>query len=304
MLRIGKSFLFLIFLSCILAACTNNIGVAETSITSLPTLRVTSTPELPPTRTPEPTPTQTQTVEPSPTVNQCLVEGGEVTRTLFQSTLMKDAYEVSIYLPPCYGSYPDMQYPVLYLLHGQNQDDTFWLSLGVKELADAKIAEGALPFLMVMPREVLNFKPIPETKFPDSIINELIPWVAEHYTVCTTRDCRAVGGISRGGGWAIRLAMRNFDTFGAVGAHSMGLMAGDWWSAQRNLETHTPQEYPRIWIDQGEEDGLIVDTEFFVRILKSHGIPYEYHVNPGNHDKKYWQTHVEEYLDWYIQGWE
>lgn len=300
MVRTARALILLVLFVSFLTSCLPVITAAETSNPGAPLPQELDTPVPPEQTTPEPA--ITQAPQPTPT-DGCLYAGGEVTRTYFRSGLMEYPYEVSIYLPPCYGSFTDVRYPVLYLIHGQNQDDTFWLSLGVKELADRRIANGAPPFLMVMPREIKNFDPVTETKFPDSIIQELIPWVEEKYMVCTTRDCRAVGGISRGGGWAIRLAMRNFDTFGSVGAHSMGLMEGDWWQAQKHLETRTPEEYPRIWIDQGEEDGLIVDTEFFVRILKSHGIPYEYHVNRGNHDVKYWKAHVDEYLDWYIQGW-
>jgi len=177
----------------------------------------------------------------------------------------------------------------------QNMDDTFWLTLGAAEIADKLIAGGAAPFLMVMPFETDNFDLPTESKFGDLVLTELMPWVEMNYSVCTDRACRAIGGVSRGGGWAMRLAMRNFDVFGAVGGHSMGPMAGDWWQAQKHLETRTPGEYPRIYIDRGEDDYLFKDIDSFEKVLASNSIPHEYHVFPGSHNVKYWQEHVAEY---------
>lgn len=252
----------------------------------------------------EPVPTYTLPATSTPKADDCLAKPGEVARVNFQSTVLNDAYTVSIYTPPCYDPDAGRKYPVLYLLHGQNMDDTFWLSLGAAEIADGMIASGGAPFLMVMPFEVKNFDLPTESKFGESVINELIPWIEDHYSVCAERDCRAIGGISRGGGWAIRLAMRNFDTFGAVGGHSPGPMAGDWWQAQKHLETHTPDEYPRIYIDRGEDDYLAADIDSFEKVLASNAIPHEFHINPGKHNDEYWQTHIAEYLRWYAQGWE
>jgi enterochelin esterase-like enzyme len=249
-------------------------------------------------QTPEPIPTST------PKIDDCRTRPGDVVRIIFRSDVLNDPYTVSIYTPPCYDETAEVKYPVLYLLHGQNMDDSFWLSLGAAEIVDEMISNGSAPFLMVMPFEEKNFDPPTESKFGESIINELIPWVEDHYSVCTERDCRAIGGISRGGGWAMRLAMRNFDTFGAVGGHSLGPMAGDWWQAQKHLETHTPDEYPCIYIDRGEDDFLATDIDSFEKVLASNGIPHEYYINPGKHTVEYWQAHVAEYLQWYAEGWE
>jgi len=102
----------------------------------------------------------------------------------------------------------------------------------------------------------------------------------------------------------MRLAARNFDTFGAVGAHSMGLMQGDAWQIQKHLETRSLEEYPRIYLDRGEDDFLYEGIDYFEEILRENHIPHEFHINPGKHDQAYWQAHVGEYLRWYAAGWE
>jgi enterochelin esterase-like enzyme len=248
--------------------------------------------------------TSTPALNPAPTEPPCdRSRGGQVSRESLDSELLGFAYEVSVYTPPCYGE-EGIAYPVLYLLHGQGMDDTYWLNLGAAEIADGLIADGAAPFLMVMPREVNDYDLVTDDGFGASVVSELLPWVEANYDVCTERECRAIGGISRGGGWATRLVARNFDTFGALGAHSMGLMAGDWWQIQKHLETRSIDEYPRIWVDRGENDYLYQDIDFFVSVLVDNEIPHEFHIWPGAHNGEYWKAHAADYLAWYAEGWE
>lgn len=295
-MRIGM-FLLLIGAAVILSACAsaqNRPAVMTSTVTVQATTLVT---KAAPTRTP--TSTSTATARPCDRTR-----GGTVTRHEMKSSLLPHPYTVSVYTPPCYGEEEGAAYPVLYLLHGQNMDDTFWLSLGAADIVDEMIARGGPSFLMVMPYEVENFDPPSESKFYDAILTELLPWVEENYDVCTSRECRAIGGVSRGGGWAMRLAARNFDTFGAVGAHSMGLMAGDAWQIQKHLDTRTRGEYPRIYLDRGEDDFLYEGIDYFVEILVENDIPHEFHIFPGRHEEAYWKAHVADYLEWYAAGWQ
>jgi len=265
---------------------------------STPTAQATLTPTLTAIATAVPTAT------PTPTEVPCdRSAGGRVSREKLDSAILGYSYEVSVYTPPCYDK-EGIAYPVLYLLHGQGMDDTYWLGLGAAELVDKMIADGATPFLMVMPREVDDYAPITDNGFGASVLTELLPWVEAHYDVCPRRECRAIGGISRGGGWATRLVARNFDTFGALGAHSMGLLSNDAWQMKNNLENHTVDEFPRIWVDRGVDDFLYEGIDYFVETLVEEGIPHELHIWPGVHNGEYWQAHVAEYLAWYAAGWE
>jgi enterochelin esterase-like enzyme len=229
---------------------------------------------------------------------------GHIERVAVPSALLEGTLWVSVYTPPCCSEQPEAPYPVLYLLHGQGQDDSLWPGLGIQAIVDEAIVAGQQPFLIVMPFEERNFDAVGDSKFPAAVMQELLPWVEANYPTCTERACRAIGGISRGGGWAVNIALRNFDTFGAVGAHSMGLMPGDWWYVSHLLETHTAAEFPRIYMDRGENDFLAEDIDLFESALTDGGIAHEFHIWPGQHELAYWQAHVAEYLHWYMQGWQ
>jgi enterochelin esterase-like enzyme len=248
----------------------------------------------------------TATITPMPTAipteSVCQETSGKVERVQMTSEVLASPLWVSVYTPPCYSDQPEEAYPVLYLLHGQNMDDAYWQTLGAPQIADEAILAGERPFLMVIPYEERNFDPPRDSTFDEALIDELIPWVDANYATCTERDCRAIGGISRGGGWAVHVALRNFELFGAVGAHSAGMM-GDGWRIAQLLDTHKPNEFPRYFIDRGEDDFLAEYIDQFEAVLTASGIAHEFVISPGAHDGNYWLAHVQEYMRWYMAGW-
>lgn len=274
---------------------TSYTATFATNNAEIPTTLVTST------LIETPTSTATPTITPTPTIPPCTESTGTIQREQVSSIALDGFLPVSIYLPPCYD--PAGNYPVLYLLHGQAQTDQFWIDLGVQTIVDKAIRNGATPFIMVFPYEERNFDDNATSKFPDAIINDVIPWVDANFATCTDRICRSIGGISRGGGWAIKLSMRNFDLFSTLGAHSFGLMYGDANWVQKNLQNHTIEEFPRIYLDRGDKDSLANDIDFFVSVLQSNGIRPEFHIYPGDHTKSYWNDHVQEYMDFYMASW-
>ncbi len=278
----------LLALAALAAACIPFVPAATTA----PTADATAAPAVPPTPLPTATPAG------------CTETSGSIERVAVPSALLEGTLWVSVYTPPCYSAQPETPYPVLYLLHGQGQDDSLWPNMGLQAIVDEAIVAGQAPFLIVMPFEERNFDAVGDSKFPAAVMEELLPWVEANYPVCTERACRAIGGISRGGGWAVHIALRNFETFGTVGAHSMGLMPGDWWYVGHLLETHTASEFPRIYMDRGENDYLAEDIDLFESALTNGGIAHEFHLWPGQHELAYWQAHIADYLHWYMQGWQ
>lgn len=265
------------------------------------TVTFTSEPSVTQTITPTITPISTPTITPTPTSTTCLEDGGTVQRLLVPSTALPDGLPISIYLPPCYD--PSGSYPVLYLLHGQVMTDDYWIDLGAVSIADAAIRNGQTPFMMVFPFEERNLDDNSTSMFPDAMVNDLIPWVDANFATCAEKICRAIGGISRGGGWAIKLSMRNLDLFGSMGAHSFGLMIGDAGWVQKQLVTRTVEDFPRIYMDRGEKDFLAEDIDYFVKVLEANGIRHEFHIYPGDHTKSYWQDHLQEYMNFYMAAW-
>lgn len=260
-------------------------------LTAVPSTSAATETPLPATATPVPTPTPS-----------CTATRGTTEQLVIPSPTLGEKLTFTLYLPPCYSDQRSRGYPVIYLFHGQNQDDTLWPSLGAVDMADLLIDQGSTPFLMVFPYEVHNWDPVSESKFGDAIIDDLIPYIESHYHVCTERACREIGGVSRGGGWAMHLALTYFEMFHAVGGHSMGWFAGDLYRVENLLTTYSPADFPLIYLDRGDQDYLRDSIDLYEQNLTSCAIQHEYIISPGQHSTTYWSSQIQKYMQWYADG--
>ena len=232
----------------------------------------------------------------------CAETTGSLSQSRIESDTLGEKFTFTIYLPPCYRADKAGGYPIIYLFHGQNMDDTYWPSLGIGDLADQEIQGGATPFIMVFPYEVHNWDPVSGSKFGEAFMDDLVPYIESHYAVCTERSCQAIGGLSRGGGWAMHIGLTNFEKFGAIGGHSLGYFSGDLYRVENLLTKYSVDEFPRIYIDRGDQDYLRSSIDEYEKNLTYTGVAHEYHVSPGKHEMAYWQSQVKNYLEWYIEG--
>jgi enterochelin esterase-like enzyme len=213
--------------------------------------------------------------------------------------------EFRVYTPPCYAELADQRYPVLYLIHGQSFNDDQWDRLGIDETADRLITAGVIaPLIIVMPRD-RNWSQPTEDAFGQAIAEVLLPWVDEAYRTIPERDYRAVGGLSRGAGWALHLGFSRWESFGAIGMHSLPVFWTDLPYIRTWLDAIPPEAFPRIYIDAPEKDRpqIAKSTAWFEELLTEQSIPHEWHLFTGYHDEAYWGAHVEDYLRWYTQEW-
>lgn len=249
-------------------------------------------------------PSMTPKPKVKPTSMSCETSG-EVKRFQLDSQLMNGDLYVSVYFPPCYNADLKGGYPVLYLLHGQMFDDNMWLDLGAGKIADEFINAGkAQPFLMVFPYEEFYYRGAENNTFPLVVMDEIIPFVEKQFNICTTRDCRALGGISRGASWAMRLGLEHWDMFASIGAHSLPTFREDVGNLPYWLEDIPDESVSRIYMDTGRFDPEVKLAYSFEQVLNEKGILHEWHLNEGRHDTDYWTAHMREYLLWYVSGWE
>jgi S-formylglutathione hydrolase FrmB len=229
---------------------------------------------------------------------------GKISRMQIASTKLNANLIFDVYFPPCYRNGSQVDYPALYLLHGQTFDQTQWQRLGVQKYADQLIQVGpTIPFLIIMPYEQYYYRPVQGNTFPQAVLEELIPWVEANLHARPQKNGRAIGGISRGASWAMRLAIQNPAVFGSVGGHSLPTFNGDLEQLPNWLGNTLMDQLPRIYIDIGSSDPEVESAIQFEQALNKQGIPNEWHLNIGRHNEAYWGQHIEEYLNWYTRGW-
>ncbi len=212
-------------------------------------------------------------------------------------------------------------YATFYLLHGLSDDYTMWLR---RTRIEWYVRD--LPLMVVMPDGYRGFYTDNETgpAYARYMAEELVDFVERNFPARRSPTARCIGGLSMGGYGALRLGLGYPGTFASVNSHSGALMHGR--TADR-CETTDVAEFrrifgarpkgtshdltylaqkakragklPKIRIDCGTEDFLLEDNRQFHAILKQMKVPHEYAEYPGTHIWDYWDTHIQEALEFH-----
>lgn len=280
----------LVFLM-VLCACAPLTEPTHT-VTSLPPA---PSPSRPPTLIPSPLPTGTITPLP------CLRQPGRLEAGALDTTNPPQRFLV--YLPPCYDQKTDQRYPVLYLLHGQTYTEDQWIRLGAVDVMDRLILSGeSIPFIIVFPDDrYWNLPPGPG--FGQRLVEDIVPYIDLTYRTLPDRDHRAIGGMSRGAGWALELGLKRWDLFGTIGLHSLAVLQGDTSEIRPWLAAIPPASRPRVFMDIGDNDQELEMAEAVEAQFTTYALDHEWHLYSGAHTELYWSAHIEEYMRWYAKGW-
>jgi enterochelin esterase-like enzyme len=227
----------------------------------------------------------------------CRERAGQVLHVAVDSAIYRSAIAINVYVPPCYTPVSD-RLPVIYLLHGGNADETQWPDLRVAQAADDLIAHGAAPFVVVMPggdyRAGIDYAAF--------VLDDLLPEVERQFQVSTARAGRAIGGISLGGYWALKLAFSHPDLFVAAGGHSPVIDRGHADDPLDLARTANGIDHLAVTLDAGAADTLRTNTRQLAAVLQARGTPVALSIKAGKHDRVYWRAHTPEYLQFYRQA--
>ncbi len=185
----------------------------------------------------------------------------------FESKYLNQTAHFSIYLPESYET-SNIEYPVLYLLHGGGDNWKDWLLKGqAAEIADATMGKNGVPeMIIVMPDGIKNwycndYKN--EFRYEDFFFEELIPYVESNFRARKERSYRAISGLSMGGYGSLLYALKHTDKFAACYAMSIGVfsdqkaldgggrpMNGKKWYAEEYFGPLTKDgKLPQYWYD-------------------------------------------------------
>lgn len=257
----------------------------------------------------EPTTTVIQspraTAIPSPTATPCEASGQIVTGTYQSEAAGLSPYRV--YLPPCYEE-GGRVYPTLYMLPGNIHTDSVWDYLGLDDAAEAAIMRGEIPPLIIVMAtggQLSNHTSGGPWSYESVIMEDLIPHIERSYCAWQEPAGRAIGGMSRGGYWALEIAFRHADQFASVGGHSAALY--DLYGGPDVLPQVTGLANDlgdlRIYFDVGEYDWVIPNIRKLHEDMEGAGMEHVWIVNEGWHEDAYWASHTKEYITWYSEPW-
>jgi len=203
-----------------------------------------------------------------------------------------------VYLPPCYAFDEQARFPVLFLFHGLGRTPDQWHDLGLDNTLDHLILSGQIPPVVIV---------LPHITGGDSndavFLADVLPAVDSRFRTQMDRDHRAIGGVSRGAEWALRLALRRADLFSAVGLHSLSPSSNSLADIYLWAEAVPENMWPRVYVDTGYSDPQLPQMQEILQVFDLLKRPYEKHIPPGDHSDVYWSEHLREYLVWYAGGW-
>lgn len=234
-------------------------------------------------------------------------------RNFFSAALQRDMpYEVI--LPADYAK-SQQHYPVLYLLHGWQGDETNWVKL-------TQLVEDASQYrlIIIAPRAenswYVNSATNPEDRYADYIVHDLIADIDAHYRTIADVNERAIAGLSMGGYGALLLTLRHPGIFGFAASVSGAFSAasgieaifpavkpstdeafGPADSATRKendldplIGRADPSKTPYLFLMCGTRDPLLKSNRHVVAELSSRDFAYEYHELPGAHTWSFWDS--------------
>lgn len=224
---------------------------------------------------------------------------------------------MTIYTPAGYEA-GYRSYPVLYLLHGMGGDEEAWIATGrMAEIMDNLIAEGrAEPMIVVMPNGCMRhdaaptysaeeYKPYMSGSMDGSFeryFPSIVSWVDAHYRTYTSKDRRAIAGLSMGGFHAMQISRSYPDMFDYVGLFSAAIYRGEEGVAiYENLAEGIAEQFSRgvslYWIGIGRDDFLFEENVAFRRMLDEGGYEYEYFESEGGHTWRNWRCYLVEFVE-------
>lgn len=245
------------------------------------------------------------------------VRHGALSVVTYYSKVLKKFRRLHLYTPPGYEA-NQQRYPVLYLLHGANESDDSWSTVGrAGPILDNLIAERkAVPMIVVMPdghadqTPPVIFGPVAPgalpplhvelTDIPKEFATDILPYVDANYRTTTDRAHRAIAGLSMGGTQTLYIGFANLDRFSALGVFSSGILGGtvaEWETAHRPIldAAKAKKGLKTLWFRTGSDDFLLGTTRSTVEMLRKHGFNVEFQESAGSHSWVNWRNYLREF---------
>ncbi|HEY2180055.1 MAG TPA: alpha/beta hydrolase-fold protein [Solirubrobacteraceae bacterium] len=216
--------------------------------------------------------------------------GSSVDTATYGSAALGASGTFHVYIPPGFAS-TSQHYPVLYLLHGNDQPATAFLEIGLQEQLDRMIARHAIPPLIAVMIQggpgANNWRNRYERYVLEvqQLVDRMLPTVA-------TRGERAIAGDSMGGYGAMNIALGHPQRFAIVESW-LGFfdgLDGELRAARPTIE----RQGLRAYVYGGASDRIANPSENapFAARLRAAGASAHSAVYEGGHTMETLQAHL------------
>lgn len=217
------------------------------------------------------------------------------TATYVSESMDQKEMTYRVYLPEGYYESTRM-YPVVYLLHGENNTSEQFENSGIADKLDQWMKNGTLQkMIVIMPDSskgsyfVNQMEGENQGNWEDMIVNDLVPVVDGKFRTIDKPKYRAITGISMGGFGAFVVGLDHPEVFGSIGSHRAPLgmtIAGK--NPMELIKSKSDDQLKAysIYLDGGADDpNTYADnsTNAIHAHLRSKSISHGYQMRPGDH---------------------
>jgi enterochelin esterase-like enzyme len=231
----------------------------------------------------------------------------KIPRTIrYYSDITGTERKAMVFLPAGYSE--NKSYPVLYLLHGYGGRHSTWRNKNAHIIIQNLIYFEDVPEMIVVcpdcvvsrneeDRDAGFYETIRYFDLTErEIIDNLMPYVEEHFNVLTGRKNTAIAGNSMGGRNSLAIGFKNQDKFGYIGAfssvsplpderHSGGIPA-----LLDELKLDSSQ-FEFLMLSVGKSDNVCGDVTYALHeYMTGRGINHVFYDVDGEHENKVWQN--------------
>ena len=243
------------------------------------------------------------------------VPHGQLREILYFGKTSNTQRHCFVYTPPDYDKDPSKRFPVLYMLHGYNENETGWSHQGCAGLImDNLIAEGKVtPFIIVMENSAIKLPPgfVPHgpppagapsrgggrgmfdfSIFEHALIEDVIPFIDANFRTIADQPHRALAGLSMGGMQTCAIAPAHLDTFSHIGIFSGGNLGE---LTATNSPVSNPAEFNRLvkvaFVSYGSVESGAKGLPAYHAALVAAGVTnMTYYISPGTaHEWQSWR---------------
>ncbi|MCF7800703.1 MAG: esterase family protein [Candidatus Marinimicrobia bacterium] len=241
---------------------------------------------------------------------------GDIHHVKVPTAVLADSNRTIIATPSTYDSQRPARYPVILMLHGWSGDETQW-----EDDADLQMLANRYDLLLVLPDGGYagwwaDSQTQPKRNYERHIVDELLPWLEQHYNATQSKNQRGLTGLSMGGYGSIALLLRNPDVFGAAASLSgitdiiahgtqWGLLEAfgdqevnaEYWRAHNPLtmiDDLRGRKIPPIFIICGAEDFAFQENLAMAELLNEKGAKFLALFPPGTHSHPFWKEYIGE----------
>lgn len=227
------------------------------------------------------------------------------------SKYLERAMRVTVIVPEVASKRADL--PTVYLLNGHGGDYRSWGKIrpDLGRYADYY----GMVFVMPSGRNSWYWdSPVnPQMQMESFFVNDLVPYINNHYPVTKSAEKRAITGLSMGGHGAMWLGLHHPDIWKNIGATSGGVnilpfpenwnmknMLGAYEENKQLWEEHTvinlidlfKANNQNIIFDCGTDDVFTKVNNDLHQALLEAKVPHDFISRPGQHNMDYWKNSI------------